>query len=162
MAGQEWSQIIKEAYVLKVILKQKVKGVGEAGEVKQVSDGYARNFLLPKGLAVIADANALKDLKQKQESTLKKDAKELAEAKGLQSRIEATKLELKANAGEGGRLFGSVTSKDVGDELARVGIKVDRRKIQLDEPIRQLGEYAIDIKLHPQVSAQLKVVVKAG
>jgi large subunit ribosomal protein L9 len=147
---------------MKVILKQKVKGIGEPGQIKEVSDGYARNFLLPKGLAVLADANTIRSLEQQRNSAEKKDARELAQSQELQKKIEAITLEYTANAGEGGRLFGSVTSKDIGDEMARKGIKVDRRKIQLAEPIRQLGEYTVDIRLHPQVTATLKLVVKAG
>jgi len=145
---------------VKVILQQNVKGIGTAGEIKDVSDGYARNFLLPRGLAVVADANAVKNLEKQRESAGKKEAKELASSLELQSKIQATSLDYTANAGEGGRLFGSVTSKDIADQLARTGIKVDRRKIQMDEPIRQLGEYQVEIRLHPQVTAKLKVVVK--
>jgi len=146
---------------VKVILKAKVKGIGNAGEVKDVSDGYARNFLLPRGLAVEADANALKNLEQQRESASKKDARELTNSKELQRAIEAAPIKYTAKAGEGGRLFGSVTSKDIADELARKGIKVDRRKILLNEPIRQLGNFELDIRLHPQVTAKLRLTVEA-
>ena len=146
---------------MKVILKQKVKGIGDVGEIKEVSDGYARNFLLPKGLAVIADANAVKSLEKQRESAEKKGERELAQSKSLQKKIEDLTMDYIANAGEGGRLFGSVTSKDIADQLARNGIKVDRRKILMDEPIRQLGECKVDIRLHPQVVATLKINVKA-
>lgn len=147
---------------MKVILKAKVKGVGNAGEVKDVSDGYARNYLLPRGLAVIADANALKTLGQQQQLADKRDERELASSQTLKEKIENLSLNYQVKAGEGGRLFGSVTSKDIADEMARMGIKVDRRKVMLAEPIRQLGNYEIEIRLHPQVTAFLKLdVLKA-
>lgn len=146
---------------MKVILKQNVKGVGKAGEVKDVSDGYARNFLLPRNLAVIADAGALKKLAQEQESASKREARELSRSKEIQKQIEEMQLRYTAKAGEGGRLFGSVTSKDIADQLARQGVKVDRRKIHLDEPIRQLGEFELEIRLHPEVTAKLRLTVEA-
>lgn len=145
---------------MKVILKAKVKGVGNAGEVKDVSDGYARNFLLPKGLAVIADANALKSLEQQLQQADKRDERELTRSQNLKEKIENLKLSYKVKAGEGGRLFGSVTSKDIADEMARMGVKVDRRKIMLEEPIRQLGSYELEIRLHPQVTANLTLAVE--
>jgi large subunit ribosomal protein L9 len=146
---------------MKVILKEKIKGIGNAGEVKDVSDGYARNFLLPRNLAVVADAAAIKKLAQQQESASKKDARELNRSKEVQQQVEATMLKYTAKAGEGGRLFGSVTSKDIAEQLAREGIRVDRRKILLDEPIRQLGEFELEIRLHPQVTAILRLNVVA-
>lgn len=145
---------------MKVILKAKVKGVGNAGEVKDVSDGYARNFLLPKGLAVTADANALKSLEQQLQQADKRDERELTRSQNLKEKIENLKLNYKVKAGEGGRLFGSVTSKDIADEMARMGVKVDRRKIMLEEPIRQLGSYELEIRLHPQVTANLTLAVE--
>lgn len=147
---------------MRVILKQQVKGVGSAGDVKDVSDGYARNFLLPRGLAVEADETAIKTLDQKRRSAEKKEARELAEAKELQAKIQAIELDYAVNAGEGGRLFGSVTNKDIADQLARSGLKIDRRKLMLEEPIRQLGEYQVEIRLHPEVTAKLKIKVAAG
>lgn len=146
---------------MRVILKEKVKGIGNAGEVKDVSDGYARNFLLPRNLAMVADAAALKKLAQEQASASKKDARELDSSNDIKKRVEATLLKYTAKAGEGGRLFGSVTSKDIADQLAREGIRVDRRKILLDEPIRQLGDFELDIRLHPQVIAKLRLTVVA-
>lgn len=145
---------------MKVILKAKVKGVGNAGEIKDVSDGYARNFLLPKGLAVTADANALKSLEQQLQQADKRDERELTRSQNLKEKIENLKLNYKVKAGEGGRLFGSVTSKDIADEMARMGVKVDRRKIMLEEPIRQLGSYELEIRLHPQVTANLTLAVE--
>lgn len=145
---------------MKVILKAKVKGVGNPGEVKEVSDGYARNFLLPKGLAEIADANSLKKLEQLKSSADKREERELADSQTLKEKIESIKLTYRVKAGEGGRLFGSVTGKDIADELSRMGVKVDRRKILLTEPIRQLGSYQLEIRLHPQVTAGLALEVE--
>lgn len=145
---------------MKVILKAKVKGVGNPGDVKEVADGYARNFLLPKGLAEIADASSLKKLEQQKKSADKREERELANSQSLKEKIEDLKLTYKVKAGEGGRLFGSVTSKDIADELSRIGIKVDRRKIILTEPIRQLGSYQLEIRLHPQVTANLNFEVE--
>lgn len=145
---------------MKVILKAKVKGVGNPGDVKEVADGYARNFLFPKGLAEIADASSLKKLEQQKKSADKREERELAASQSLKEKIEGIKLTYAVKAGEGGRLFGSVTSKDIADELARRGIKVDRRKIILADPIRQLGSYQLEIRLHPQVTACLNLEVE--
>mgnify|MGYP000920883059 CR=1 FL=1 len=147
---------------MKVILKEKVKGVGNPGQIKEVSDGYARNYLLPRGLAVAADSASLKSLEKQQEQSSKKDERELAKFTALKGKIESLNLRHLVKAGEGGRLFGSVTSKDIADEMAKMGVKVDRRKIILAEPIRQLGRYELEIRLHPQVTANLSLAVEAG
>lgn len=144
---------------MKVILRQKVKGLGVEGDVKEVSDGYARNYLLPRGLAVVADAGNMEDLKRKKAAERQRQAKEQAHNEQLKAEIESRPLQITANAGEGGRLFGSITSKDIADHLARKGIKVDRRKIILPEPLRQLGEHKIIIRLQPQVEAELKLTI---
>ncbi len=146
---------------MKVILKTDVKGLGTAGEVKDVSPGYARNFLLPRGLAISADSGNIETLKRQQQAEEKRRNKELEEMRNLKEQIEQTPLVIAANAGEGGRLFGSITTKDIGERLARNGIKIDRRKILLSEPVRQLGEHQITIRLHPQVDATLALEVKA-
>ncbi|HOB34763.1 MAG: 50S ribosomal protein L9 [Firmicutes bacterium] len=144
---------------MRVILKAKVKGLGVPGDVKEVSDGYARNFLLPKGLAVVADAAALRKLEQQRQSQSKKEMQELEHCRQLKEQIEAEELKYIAKAGEGGRLFGSVTSNDVAAELARKGIRVDRRKIVLPEPIKSLGKFNVEIRLHSQVTANLTLIV---
>jgi len=144
---------------VRVILKAKVKGLGVPGDVKEVSDGYARNFLLPKGLAVVADAAALRKLEQQRQSQSKKEMQELEHCRQLKEQIEAEELKYIAKAGEGGRLFGSVTSNDVAAELARKGIRVDRRKIVLHEPIKSLGKFNVEIRLHSQVTANLTLIV---
>lgn len=142
---------------MKVILKTNVKGIGKAGEIKNVADGYARNFLLPKGYAVEADQKALQEIEQKKTAAKNKEDRELAESLRLKEKIEATTLDIKVNAGEGGRLFGSVTGKDIAEQLARQGIMVDRRKVHLDEPYRSVGEYQLEIRLHAKTTATLKV-----
>ncbi len=146
---------------MKVILKSDIKGLGSAGEVKDVSPGYARNFLLPRGLAIAADSGNIETLKKQQQAEQKRRQKEQEEAEKLKEKIEQAPLTIVANAGEGGRLFGSITSKDIGEGLARMGIKIDRRKIMLSEPLRQLGEHQIVIRLQPQVDATLVLEVKA-
>ena len=145
---------------MKIILKAKVKGIGNPGDVKDVSDGYARNYLLPKGLAIIADDAALRTLNQQLQSASKKDQRELTLSQGLKTKIENTPVSYKVKAGEGGRLFGSVTNQDIANHLAQQGIKIDRRKIHMDEPIRQLGSYELEIRLHPDVTATLSLTVE--
>ncbi|SMO68557.1 50S ribosomal protein L9 [Melghirimyces algeriensis] len=146
---------------MKVIFQQDVKGKGKKGEVAEVAEGYARNFLLPKGLAVEASSgnlNALKNQKRREEEQQKK---ELAEARKLAEKLEEVDLSLEAKSGEGGRLFGSITSKQISQQLKEVhGLKVDKKKIQLNEPIRTLGVTKVPIKIHPKVTATLSVHVR--
>lgn len=144
---------------MKVIFMKDVKGKGKKGEVKNVSEGYARNYLLPNNLAVEASKSNLNTLKAKQKSEQKKEENELNEAKKLQQLIEKTPLTFQTKAGEGGRLFGSITSKQIAEELKKQKMKVDKRKIELSEPIRSLGVTNVSIKLHSDVTATLKVQV---
>ena len=144
---------------MKVIFLKDVKGKGKEGEVKNVADGYARNYLFPNKLAVEANKSNLQALKAKKRSDQKKAEEELKKAKELKASLEKTTVELKAKSGEGGRLFGSVTSKQIADELKKKGIQVDKRKIELDEPIRSLGYTNVPVKIHPDVTAVIKVHV---
>src|SRR5690554_960402 len=144
---------------MKVIFLQDVKGKGKKGEVKDVSEGYARNFLRKNNLAIEANKGNLKTLEKKQESEDKRKEEELEEAKQLKEQLEKLAIELKAKSGEGGKLFGAVTNKQIADFLKKKKINVDRRKIEMDEPIRSLGYTNVNVKLHPKVSAQLKVHV---
>lgn len=144
---------------MKVIFLKDVKGKGKKGEVKNVAEGYARNFLFKNNLAVEANNANLKALEKQKQSEQKKKEEELDEAKKLKEQLEALTIELKAKAGEGGRLFGAVTNKQIADFLKDNNIKVDRRKIELDEPIRSLGYTNVDVKLHPNVTAKIKVHV---
>ncbi|MFS0821112.1 50S ribosomal protein L9 [Bacillus sp. 1P02SD] len=146
---------------MKVIFLKDVKGKGKKGEVKNVSDGYAHNFLIKQNLAIEATPANMKTLEAKKNKESKEAAEELAQSKQLKEKLEALTVELQAKAGEGGRLFGSVTSKQIADELAKKhGIKIDKRKFDLPDGIRALGYTNVPVKLHPEVSATVKVHVK--
>ncbi|TCP20032.1 LSU ribosomal protein L9P [Scopulibacillus darangshiensis] len=144
---------------MKVIFLENVKGKGNKGEVKNVSEGYARNFLFPKSLAVEANKGNMKQLEIKKKGEEKKAEEVRDQANNLKETIENLNIELKAKSGEGGRLFGSITSKQIAQALKQKDIKVDKRKIELNEPIRTLGYTDVPIKLHPKVTAVLKVHV---
>jgi large subunit ribosomal protein L9 len=145
---------------MKVIFLADVKGQGKKGEVKNVSEGYARNFLLARGLAVEASGGNVKSLEQQKASEDKKKKQELEDAKKFAQKLEQLTVQLKAKAGESGRLFGAITSKQIAEQLeATTGIKVDKRKIELNEPIRSLGVTQVPIKVHTDVIAKLKVQV---
>lgn len=145
---------------MKVIFLEDVKGQGKKGDVKNVPVGYGRNYLIKNNLAVEATPGNLSKLKAQQNRAAKDAATELAEAKETKKRLEDLTIEMKAKSGEGGRLFGSITTKQVADELAKKeGIKVDRRRMELPDPIRSLGYTNIPIRLHQDVTATLKVHV---
>lgn len=145
---------------MKVIFLEDVKGKGKKGEVKEVPVGYAQNFLLKNKLAVEATPANLSTLKGQKKRVEKDAAAELAEAKQLKEKLESLTVNMKAKSGEGGRLFGSITTKQIADELKKAeGIKVDRRRMELPEPIRSLGYTNIPLKLHVDVTATLKVHV---
>ena len=145
---------------MKVLLKADVKGQGKKGEIKEVSDGYARNFLLPKGLAVIADAKAVNEVKNKQEAEKHKLASEKENAKKLSDKLSGLTLKLTATAGPDGKLYGSITSSNIAEELKnKEGIDIDKRKIVLDENIKSFGTYVVDVKVYPEISAKMTVVV---
>ncbi|TKC16678.1 50S ribosomal protein L9 [Robertmurraya kyonggiensis] len=148
---------------MKVIFLKDVKGKGKKGEVKNVADGYAQNFLLKQGLAVEANSSNVSSLNAQKKKEEKLAAEELADAKELKEVIEQLTVELSAKSGEGGRLFGSITSKQIADALQKVhGIKIDKRKIELDDAIRALGYTKVPVKLHTEVTATLNVHVKEG
>ena len=137
-----------------------VKGSGKKGELVKVSDGYARNFLLPKGLAVEANAQALGEMKAKQASAAHKAAVEQQAAEELASKIKGQTVKLSAKAGANGKLFGSVTSKEISEAIERAfGASIDKRKIVLDSDIKAFGSYTVQVKLHPGVTADVYVVV---
>lgn len=146
---------------MKVILLKDVKGTGKKGEMKEVSDGYARNFLFPKKLAVVADNTSVKELKEKNKSQEIKAQKEYEAAVEQGKKMEEMNVVIYSKSGEGGRLFGSITSKDIAEQLKKQhGIEVDKRKISLDEPIRVLGSRKVDIKIHQKVTTTVRVDVK--
>jgi len=144
---------------MKVIFMRTVKGKGNEGDVKDVSEGYARNYLFPKKLAVEASKGNMKQLELKKKGEEKRAEEERQQAELLKNEIEKLTIELKAKSGEGGRLFGSITSKQIAQVLKKKKIDVDKRKIELDEPIRTLGYTDVPVKLHPQVTAKVKVHV---
>jgi len=142
---------------MKVIFLQDVKGQGKKGQVKDLSEGYVRNFLLPQGLAKLASDGNLKTLEVQHASEQKRKDKEKLDAQELGKKLEEMTIVIKTKAGEGGRLFGAITSKQIGEALAAKGIKVDKRKIELEDPIRTLGVTQVVVKLHPEVKAKLSV-----
>jgi large subunit ribosomal protein L9 len=144
---------------MKVILLDDVAKVGRRGEVRDVSDGYARNFLIPKKLAPSASAGNLKNLEHIKLQQDSKAQRIKGDAQGLKEQIEALTYEERRQASEEGKLFGSVTSQDLADFLGKHGIKIERRRIHLDEPIKTLGEATVPVRLHTDVTAQLKVSV---
>ncbi|KYG60178.1 50S ribosomal protein L9 [Planococcus maritimus] len=145
---------------MKVIFLKDVKNVGKKGDIKNVADGYANNFLLKNNLAVEADQAAMSKLAGQQKKQEKEAEQELDEAKELKAKLEALTVELTAKSGEGGRLFGSITSKQIAKELEKThGYKLDKRKMELDDAIRALGYTNVPVKLHHDVTATLRVHV---
>lgn len=144
---------------MKVIFLKDVKGKGKAGEVKDVAVGYARNHLFPNNLAIEATKSNIQSLKAKQRSDEKRAEEIKQEAEQQKAELEKLEVKIKAKAGEGGRLFGAVTNKQIADELKKYNIKVDRRKIELAEPIRSLGYTKVPAKLHKDVTAIINVHV---
>src|SRR5688572_4996967 len=147
---------------MKIILSSDVENIGHKGDVVTVADGYARNFLVPKGLAIAATKGALKQAEMMQRARAEKEAKAKAEAQGRVEKLEAAPVYISANAGEDGRLFGSVTSSDVARGIEdQLGESVERHDIRLAEPIRTLGSHSVDVNLHEGVHATVTVEVIA-
>ena len=144
---------------MEVILREDIDNLGARGQVVKVAPGYARNFLLPKRLAVAATEANKKIVEQERQAHLRKEAKAKGEAEDLGKLMGNVTLTITQKAGENDQLFGSVTSKDVADALAAQHYNIDRRRIQLDEPIKQLGEYKVPVRLHKEVTVEITVVV---
>jgi len=145
---------------MKVVLLADVKGQGKKNDVINVSDGYARNFLLPRKLAVEADAKILNEIKGREDSLKHKIEVETAEAKAMAAKMDTILVKITASSGADGRLYGSITAKDIAEHLAKDhGITVDKRKIQLSDPIRAYGKYDLDVKLYTDVTAKVHVLV---
>ncbi|MNI04270.1 50S ribosomal protein L9 [compost metagenome] len=144
---------------MKVIFLKDVKGQGKKGEIKEVSEGYAQNFLIPRGLVRLATEGNVKTLENQTAAEAKRKENEKQEAINLGKKLEEMTIGLKAKAGEGGRLFGAITSKQVAEALEKTGVKIDKRKIEMHDPIRTLGVTQVPVKLHPEVKATLKVQV---
>ena len=146
---------------MKVILLENVKSLGKKGEIVNVNDGYARNFILPKKLGVEATGKNLNDLKLQKNNEKKVAQENLDAAKELAAELSAGKVELAIKVGEGGRTFGSVSSKEIAVAVKdQMQLDIDKKKIQLKESIKSIGTHIVTVKLHPEVSAELKVVVK--
>ena len=143
----------------KVLLREDVDDLGARGEIVRVRAGYARNYLLPRNLAVEATAGNVKGIEAERAALLKKEAKERATAEGQATQIAALELEFKRKAGEQGALYGSVTSMDVAEALHQRGYEIDRHRIHLREPLKRLGEYTVPVRLHREVTIDLKVRV---
>ena len=147
---------------MKVILQADVKGTGKKGQVFEVADGYARNFLFPKKLAVEATTGNIQDISHKKALEDRRKEKEKQDAIELADKLNALQIEVKTKTGEGGRLFGSVTSKEIVDALKKQhGVEVDKRKLEVKEPIKALGNYEVHVKIHQDVMAKLQVHVVA-
>jgi len=144
---------------MKVILKKDVASVGKAGALVNVADGYARNFLIPRGLATEASSRNVQDLERERETATRKVDKEKKTAQTLVDALEGVTCHISRKVGQQDKLFGSVTSKDVGDALSEQGIEIDKKDIMLEEPIKSIGEFPVRVKVHPGMSATITVVV---
>ena len=148
---------------MKVLLLADVKGQGKKDQIVEVSDGYARNFLFPKKLAVIADAKVLSETKSKEEAKQYKLREEKAAAKALADKLATLTVHITASSGGDGRLYGSITSKDIAEKLKQEHkIEIDKRKLVLKENIKTYGTYEIEVKVYPEISGKLKVSVSEG
>src|SRR6201996_3650052 len=147
--------------VMEVILKEDVNKLGHRGDVVKVADGYGRNFLLPQKLAMEATAANKVVIDQMRQAAVRRSAKEKSEAELLVTQLNQVELVFARKVGENDHLFGSVTAAEIAHALEQKGFTIDRRKLQLEEPLRQLGEYHVPVKLHREVTAHLKVTVKA-
>ena len=147
---------------MRVLFLKEVTGTAQAGDVKEVSPGYARNFLFPKHLAVVADDRVVEQIRKREEAARRREEKELSDARDVAQRLRKLTVTVYAKTGEGGRLFGSITNSDVAQQLKReAGIDVDKRKIEIDQPIKSLGPHEVRVELHSEITETLKVVVAA-
>ncbi|HOA31309.1 MAG TPA: 50S ribosomal protein L9 [Clostridia bacterium] len=146
---------------MKVILLQDIKSLGKKDQIVNVSDGYANNYLIPRKLALPATDANLKTLENKKRAADAKAAKELEEAKQLAKKIEGKQFVIKAKTGDSGKLFGAISNKDVADAIKEAtGVEIDRKKIVMNEPIKQLGTFELEVKVHPGVSARFNVSIQ--
>jgi large subunit ribosomal protein L9 len=146
---------------IQIILKEDVANLGRSGELVAVKAGYGRNFLIPQGLAIVATKKNIARLDHEKKVIELRSAKRRKDADGIKARLEKVTVQIERQVGEGDKLFGSVTTRDVEEALAAQGIQVDRRKIHLADPIKGLGQYTVDVKLSPDVTGQVKVWVVA-
>jgi large subunit ribosomal protein L9 len=147
---------------MRVLFLKEVAGTAKAGDVKEVAPGYARNFLFPKHFAVIADDKTVEQVRKREEAAQRRAEKALTEARELSTRMKKLTVTVYAKAGEAGRLFGTITNADIAQQLKReAGIDIDKRKIEIEPAIKSLGPHEVEVELHPDVKATLKVVVAA-
>lgn len=145
---------------MEVILKENVKSLGKTGDKVKVSDGYARNYLFPRNLAVEATAGQVRALKNTKDAERQKQLRLLAEARETAARLSKTTVTVKARVGEGGKLYGSITNKDIAEAIAQEsGISVDKRKVEIKGMVKSVGTYTVAIKIHPEITAEVKVEV---
>ena len=147
---------------VQLILREDVHRLGEAGDLVSVKPGYARNYLVPQGKAILATVGRVKELDHQKRVISERLAKEVADLEAVKQRMASVVLEFNAQAGDEGKLFGSITAQQIGEQLAEKGFEIDRRKIELDEPIKALGEHEVPVKLRSEMVAQVKVVVTAA
>jgi ribosomal protein L9 len=144
---------------MKVILRQNIDSLGQVGDVVEVKPGYANNYLIPRQFAYIALAGSVKALEEEKKNLAKKKQKELQGAEKLAAELEKVSVTIPVQVGEEDKIFGSVTTQMIGDALTEKGFDIDRRKIEIEEPIKSLGIYSVGIKIHPTVTAKIKVWV---
>ena len=147
---------------MRVLFLKEVAGTAHPGDVREVAPGYARNFLFPQHLAVVADDRVVDQIRKREEAARRRAEKELTDARDAAARLRKLTVTIYAKTGEGGRLFGSVTNTDVAQQLKReAGIDIDKRKIDIETPIKSLGPHEVTVELHPEVTETLRVVVAA-
>jgi large subunit ribosomal protein L9 len=147
---------------VKIVLREDVETLGRKGDLLDVADGYARNFLVPRGLAMRATKGVVKQAESMRRSRVQRDERDRGSAEELAARLTGARIEVLARSGEGGRLFGSVTSSDIAEAVHKAtGVELDRRKIDLPEPLKELGPAEVPVRLHPDVAANLQVEVVA-
>jgi large subunit ribosomal protein L9 len=147
---------------MKVILNQTVKNLGKEGDVKEVADGYARNYLIPQGLAREATNTILKETQEKKVREQKQKDKEKARAEQIKEQLDGKTIEIKARTGGGDKLFGAVTAREISDVLKQtMQVDVDKKKIDLADPIKHLGQYRVKLKIYPSIQAELNIIVVA-
>jgi len=146
---------------MEVILKEDIEKIGKAGELANVKSGYARNYLLPQGLAIASTKSAAKVIEEHMKQRTKRIAAEKSDAEKMADALSSLKLTYTRRAGEEGKLFGSVTAHEIGADIIKKGFAIDKRKVLLDMPLKELGEHKVSVKVHPEVTAQITVEVKA-
>ncbi len=147
---------------MKVILKQDVKGLGKKEQMVEASDGYARNFLFPRGLAVEASATNVNIMKTKKEAEANKKEKEIAQAKELAKKIKDITLTLKVKAGDNGKLFGSITSKDIAEAMkTQQKLEIDKKKLVMPDSLKSVGTFEVEVKLYPEISSKFTVKIES-